>query len=47
MTIEATFIKPIEESQSKTQRLFKMSSPISYTTYDWDDDDNYNDDGII
>ena len=39
MTIEATFIKPIEESQSKTQRLFKMSSPVSFTI-DWDEDDN-------
>ena len=36
MTIEAQFIKSTIESKDRTQRLFKISSPVSWRTWDPD-----------
>tara|TARA_R100000234_G_scaffold30832_2_gene18115 strand:- start:1642 stop:1986 length:345 start_codon:yes stop_codon:yes gene_type:complete len=38
-TIEATLVKTKVETQEKTQRLFKMSSPVYYEDWDFDTDD--------
>ena len=39
-TIEATLVTTKVESKEKTQRLFKLSSPVSLNNWDFDEEDD-------